>query len=160
NFANKRAWGDMSTGGSRGIRASNDYVRKGGAAARIMLIEAAAKQWGAPPSECVAENSVITHKPSGRKLRFGEGADAAAKVEVPKEIPLKDPKDWKVIGKPVKRLDTVEKLTGKQIYAIDVKLPDMLNAAIAQSPVFGGKLKSFDADKVKSLRGVRHVVPV
>src|SRR5262249_34187521 len=71
-----------------------------------------------------------------------------------------DPKDWKVIGKPVKRLDTVDKLTGKQVYAIDVKLPDMLNAAIAQSPVFGGKLKSFDADKVKSMTGVRHVVPV
>jgi isoquinoline 1-oxidoreductase beta subunit len=160
NFAKKRAWGDMSTGGSRGIRTSVDYVRKGGAAARMMLTQAAATQWGVPVAECVAENSVITHKPSGRKLRYGEVAEAASKLDVPKDIPLKDQKDWKVIGKGVKRLDTVEKLNGKQMYAIDVQLPDMLNAAIAQSPVFGGTLVSFDADKVKSMPGVRHVVAV
>jgi isoquinoline 1-oxidoreductase beta subunit len=160
NLARKRAWGDMSTGGSRGIRGSVDYVRKGGAAARIMLIEAAAKEWGVPASECVAENSVITHKPSGHKLRYGEVAEAASKLEVPKEVPLKDPKDWKIVGKGVKRLDTVEKLSGKQVYAIDVALPNMLNAAIAQSPVFGGTLKSYDADKIKSMPGVHGVVPV
>jgi isoquinoline 1-oxidoreductase beta subunit len=160
NLANKRAWGDMSTGGSRGIRSSVDYVRKGGAAARIMLIEAAAKQWGVPAGECVAENSVITHKPSGKTLRYGEVAEAAAKLETPKDVALKDPKDWKIIGKGVKRLDTVEKLNGKLVYAIDVKLPEMLNAAIAQSPVFGGKLKSVDADKIKAMKGVRQVVKV
>src|SRR5437870_13446038 len=110
----------MSTGGSRGIRGSVDYVRKGGAAARVMLIEAAAKQWGVPASECVAENRVITHKPSGRKLRYGEVAEAASKIEVPKDVPVKDPKDWKIVGRGVKRLDTVEKLSGKQVYAIDV----------------------------------------
>jgi isoquinoline 1-oxidoreductase beta subunit len=160
NLAKKRAWGDMSTGGSRGIRTSVDYVRKGGAAARMMLTEAAAKQWQVPASECVAANSVITHKASGKKLRYGELAEAASKLETPKDIPLKDPKDWKIIGKGVKRLDTAEKLNGALVYAIDVKLPGMLNAAIAQSPVFGGTVKSYDADKVKSLPGVHSVVPV
>src|SRR5689334_17259601 len=110
NLANKRAWGDMSTGGSRGIRTSVDYVRKGGAAARMMLVEAAAKQWGVPASECAAENSTVIHKASGKKARYGELAEAASKLDTPKDIPLKDPKDWKIIGKPVKRLDTVEKL--------------------------------------------------
>ncbi len=113
-----------------------------------------------PAGDCVAENSIVTHKPSGKKLRFGELAEAASKLEVPKEIALKDPKDWKVIGKPVKRLDTVEKLSGKQMYSIDVVLPNMLNAAIAQSPVFGGTVKSFDAAKVKSMPGVQAVVQV
>jgi isoquinoline 1-oxidoreductase subunit beta len=160
NLAHKRAWGDMSTGGSRGIRTSVDYVRKGGAAARVMLTEAAAKQWGVSASECVAENSVVTHQPSGKKLRYGEVAEAASKLEVPTNVTLKDPKDWKIIGKPVKRLDTPDKLTGKLVYAIDVKLPDMLNAAIAQCPVFGGKVKSVDADAIKAMPGFRQVVQV
>jgi len=160
NHANKRAWGDMSTGGSRGIRTSVDYVRKGGAAARMMLTEAAAKQWNVPVSECSAAMSVITHNPSGRKLRYGEVAEAAAKLEVPKDVALKDPKDWKIIGKGVKRLDTKEKLDGSLVYAIDVKLPNMLNAAIAQSPVFHGKVVSYDAAKVLGMPGVRHVVKV
>jgi len=160
NHANKRAWGDMSTGGSRGIRASVDYVRKGGAAARMMLTEAAAKQWNVPVSECSAAMSVITHNPSGRKLRYGEVAEVAAKLEVPKDVALKDPKDWKIIGKGVKRLDTKEKLDGSLVYAIDVKLPNMLNAAIAQSPVFHGKVVSYDAAKIMGMPGVRHVVKV
>ncbi|BBK32671.1 isoquinoline 1-oxidoreductase beta subunit [Stella humosa] len=160
NLANKRAWGDMSTGGSRGIRTSVDYVRKGGAAARMMLVQAAATKLGVPAGELTAENSVVTHKASGRSLRYGELAEAAAKLEVPKDIPLKAEKDWKVIGKGVKRLDTVDKLNGKQIYAIDVILPDMLNAAIAQCPVFGGTLTSFDAEKIKGMKGVRHVLKV
>jgi isoquinoline 1-oxidoreductase beta subunit len=160
NLANKRAWGDMSTGGSRGIRSSVDYVRKGGAAARMMLIEAAAKQWGVPASECAAENSAVTHKGSGKKARYGELAEAASKLETPKDVALKDPKDWKLIGKPVKRLDTAEKLNGSLTYAIDLKLPDMLNAAVAQCPVFGGKLKSYDENAIKSMKGVRHVLKV
>jgi isoquinoline 1-oxidoreductase beta subunit len=159
NLAKKRQWGDMSTGGSRGIRSSVEYVRQGGAAARAMLIQAAANQWKVPASECTAANSVVTHK-SGKKLRYGQVAEAAAKLEVPQKVPVKDPKDWKIVGKGVKRLDTVDKLNGKQVYAIDVKLPGMLNAAIAQCPVFGGKLKSFDADKIKGEKGVRHVVKV
>ncbi len=160
NFANKRAWGEMSTGGSRGIRESVPYVRKGGATAKAMLIQAAAAQWSVPATECTAENSVVTHTPSGKKARYGELADAASKLTPPADAPLKDPKDWKYIGKSMKRLDTVEKLNGKLVYAIDLKLPDMLNAAIAQSPVFGGKLKSYDADAIKSAKGVRHVLKV
>jgi isoquinoline 1-oxidoreductase beta subunit len=160
NLASKRAWGDMSTGGSRGIRASVDYVRKGGAAARAVLIEAAAKRWNVPASECTTADSVVTHKATGRKLRYGELAEAAAKLPLPAQVAVKDPKDWKLIGKGVKRLDTADKLTGKQVYAIDVQLPDMLNAAIAQSPVFGGKLVKFDAGAVSGMPGVRHVVAV
>ena len=160
NHANKRAWGDMSTGGSRGIRASVEYVRKGGAAARAMLIEAAAKRWNVPAAECTASLSVITHTPSGRTLRYGEVAADAAKLPVPANVTVKTPAQWTLIGRGVKRLDTVEKLSGKLTYAIDVTLPDMLNASIMQSPVFGGKLKSFDADKIKAMPGVRHVVAV
>jgi isoquinoline 1-oxidoreductase beta subunit len=160
NYARKRAWGDMSTGGSRGIRGSVDYVRKGGAAARAMLIQAAAGRWGVPASECQAALSVITHTPSGRTLRYGEVAAAAAQLPVPNNVVLKTPAQWTLIGKGVKRLDTVEKLSGKQVFAIDVQLPDMLNAAIRQCPVFGGTLKSFDAARIMSMPGVRHVVPV
>jgi len=160
NLANKRAWGDMSTGGSRGIRGSVDYVRKGGAAARAMLIQAAAQRWNVWVTECNAANSVITHAPSGRKLRYGEVAADAAKLSVPSEVTLKTPAQWTIIGKGVRRLDTVAKLSGKQMFAIDVQLPDMLNAAIAQCPVYGGTLIAFDADKIKSMPGVRHVVSV
>ncbi len=160
NLANKRAWGDMSTGGSRGIRASVEYVRKGGAAGRAMLIQAAAAKWAVPATECSTGMSVVTHKPTGRTLRYGEIAAEAAKLPVPDDIKVKTPAEWKLIGRGVKRLDTVDKLNGKLTYAIDVQLPDMLNAAIAQSPVFGGKLKSFDAAKIKSMPGVRFVVPV
>jgi isoquinoline 1-oxidoreductase beta subunit len=160
NLANKRAWGDMSTGGSRGIRGSVDYVRKGGAAARAMLIEAAARRWNVPVAECTAAASIINHPPSGRTLRYGEIALDAAKLPVPTEVTLKTPSQWTIIGRGVKRLDTVDKLSGRQIFAIDVQLPDMLNAAIAQSPVYGGTLKSFDAGKIMSMPGVRHVVAV
>jgi isoquinoline 1-oxidoreductase beta subunit len=155
-----QVWGSFSTGGSRGIRTSHEYVRKGGAAARMVLIQAAANQWKVPASECTAENSVITHKPSGRKLRFGEVAEAASKLQVPTDVPLKDPKTWKIAGKPLKRLDTVDKVTGKQIYGFDLKMPGMLNAAIMECPVFGGKVKSLDAAKVKGMKGVRHVLQV
>ncbi len=160
NQANKRAWGDMSTGGSRGIRASVEYVRKGGAAAKAMLIQAAAAQWGVPVGECSASESVITHKPSGRTLRYGQVAAAAAKLPVPDNVAVKQPSEWKIVGKGVKRLDTVEKLSGKLIYAVDLQLPEMLNASIAQCPVFGGKIGSFDAAKVMGMPGVRHVLRV
>lgn len=156
----KRAWGDFSTGGSRGIRESHEYVRQGGAAARQMLIQAAANEWKVNPSECTAANSVITHTASGRKTTYGKVAEAAAKLEVPKDIKLKDPKDWKIVGKPVKRLDTVEKVVGKAMYGSDVKMPGMLLAAIKASPVHGGKLKSFDASKIEGRKGVKKVVKV
>jgi isoquinoline 1-oxidoreductase beta subunit len=160
NLARNRVWGNFSTGGSRGIRESNEYVRKGGAAARMMLVQAAANEWKVPVSECSAANSVITHTPSDRTTTFGKVAAAAAKIEPPKDVPLKDPKDWKIAGKPVKRLDTAEKLTGKQVYGTDIKLPNMLNAAIKDCPVFGGKVKSFNAAAVQGMPGVKKVVQV
>jgi isoquinoline 1-oxidoreductase beta subunit len=160
SVARKRVWGDFSTGGSRGIRMSHEYVRQGGATARVMLVQAAADTWGVPASECSAANSVITHGRSGRTTTYGKVAEAAAKLTPPANVALKDPKDWKLIGKPVKRLDTMAKLTGAQVYGADLKLPGMLNAAIKDCPVFGGKVKSFEAAKVKGMPGVRHVVPV
>ena len=160
NVARKRVWGSYSTGGSRGIRESHEYVRKGGATARQMLIQAAANQWNVPAAECSASNSVITHKGSGRTISYGKVAEAAAKIEPPKEVALKDPKDWKIAGKPVARLDTPDKVTGKQVYGFDLKLPGMLNAAIKECPVFGGKVKSFDAAKVAGMKGVKKVLQV
>ena len=160
SVARKRIWGDFGTVGSRGIRTSQEYVRKGGALARVMLIQAAANEWKVPVAECVAANSVITHKPSGRTTTYGRVADAAGKIEAPKDVVLKNPKDWKLIGKSVKRLDTRDKLTGKQIYGIDMVLPGMLNAAIKDCPVFGGKLVSFDAAKATGMPGVKKIVRV
>jgi isoquinoline 1-oxidoreductase beta subunit len=160
SVARKRVWGDFSTGGSRGIRSSQEYVRKGGATARVMLIQAAANEWKVPASECTVANSVITHAASGKTTTYGKVVEAAAKLEPPAEVKLKDPKDWKLVGKGVKRLDTADKTTGKTIYGVDVKLPGMLNAAIKACPVFGGKLKSFDEAKITGMKGVKKVVAV
>jgi isoquinoline 1-oxidoreductase subunit beta len=160
NVARNRVWGDMSTGGSRGIRMSHEYVRQGGAAAREMLKQAAANEWKVPISEVTANNGVLTHTPSGRTTTYGKVAEAAAKLEPPKDIKLKDPKDWKIAGKGVKRLDTPDKVTGKQIYGADLKLPGMLNAAIKECPVHRGKVEGFDAAKVEKMPGVRKVVQV
>src|SRR3954465_4721426 len=160
NVARSRVWGDFQTAGSRAIRGSHDYVRKGGAAARQMLIQAAANEWKVPVAECAAADGVIMHKGSGRTTTYGKVAEAASKLDPPKDVQLKDPKDWKIAGKPVQRLDTADKLTGKQVYAIDVKLPGMLNAAIKDCPVFGGKIKSFEAAQVRAMPGVKEVVQV
>jgi isoquinoline 1-oxidoreductase beta subunit len=160
NLARKRVWGDFNTTGSRAIRDSNEYVRKGGAIAREMLIKAAATEWKVAPSECSASKSVITHKPSGRTTTYGRVAAAAAKVEPPADVTLKDPKNWTIAGKPLKRLDTAEKVVGKAMYSIDVNLPGMLHAAIKACPVFGGTVASFDAAKVAAMPGVKKVVPV
>src|SRR5450631_3497570 len=160
SVARKRAWGDFSTGGSRGIRASHEYVRKGGATARMMLVQAAANDWKVPVSECTAANSIITHTPSGRTTTYGKVVEAAARLEPPADVKLKDPKDWKIAGKGVKRLDTSDKTTGKMMYGIDVNLPGMLNAAIKDCPVTGGKLKSYDEAKIANMKGVKKVVRV
>ncbi|MGF9761556.1 molybdopterin cofactor-binding domain-containing protein [Microvirga sp. 0TCS3.31] len=160
NVARSRVWGNFQTAGSRGVRDSHDYMRKGGAAARQMLIQAAANGWGVPAGECTVAKGVITHSASGRTTTYGKVAEAASKLQAPKDVQLKDPKDWTIAGKPVKRLDTAEKLNGSQIYSIDVKRPGMLNAAIKACPVFGGKLKSFDAAQVQGLPGVKKVVAV
>src|SRR5881394_1450937 len=145
NVKRKRAWGDMAAVGSRTIRNSQEYLRKAGATAREMLIAAAAQEWKVPASECTASNSFITHGPSKRRVSYGK---------------VKDPKDWKLIGKSVKRIDIPDTVMGRQRYGIDVQLPGMLYAAIAQCPVFGGKLKSMDASKVEGRRGIVKVLPL
>ena len=151
NLARSRVWGNFQTAGSRGVRDSHDYMRKGGAAARHMLIQAAANGWQVPTSECTVSKGVITHTPSGRTTTYGKVADAAAKLDPPKDVQLKDPKDWTIAGRPVKRLDTAQKINGSQIYSIDFTRPGMLNAAIKACPVFGGKLKTFEATAVEGM---------
>ncbi len=153
-----RIWGSMSTGGSQGIRSSQDYVRKAGAAAREMLVQAAALRWSVPASECTAEQGVISHAPTGRTLRYGEVAAAAARLEPPKDIKLRDPKDWRIAGKPVHRFDIPDKVLGKPVFGTDMVLPGMLHASIAQCPIFGGTVKQFDSSAADGLRGVKKVV--
>ncbi|OGA99610.1 MAG: aldehyde dehydrogenase [Burkholderiales bacterium RIFCSPHIGHO2_12_FULL_69_20] len=160
NLARNRAWGNFSTGGSRGIRESHDYVRKGGAAARMMLVQAAANGWGVSPADCQALAGVITHAASGRRTTYGAMAPAAAQLKPPTDIPLKDPKSWTIAGQPLPRLDTVDKTTGRQVYGMDLQLPGLLNAAIRDCPVVGGKRKRFDAAAVLKMTGVKAVVPV
>ena len=160
NLARNRVWGNFSTGGSRGIRESQEYVRKGGATARMMLVQAAADEWKVPVAECTAANSVITHTPTSRTTTYGKVAAAASKLTPPTAVTLKDPKDWKLVGKRMARLDTVDKTTGKQIYGMDLQMPGMLNAAIKRCPVFGGTLKSVDEAAVMKRPGVKKVVRV
>ena len=162
NLARNRVWGNFGTGGSQGIRQSNEYVRKGGAAARMMLVQAAADEWNVPVAECRAAGSVITHTPTGRTVSYGKVAIAAGKLTapLPGNVTLKDPKDWKLAGKRMARLDTVDKTTGAQIYSMDLKLPGLLNAAVKDSPVFGGKVKSFNAAAIANRPGVKKVIQV
>ncbi len=162
NLARKRVWGEMSTGGSRGIRISQDYVRRGGAAARMMLLQAAADEWNVPVGEVTVANGVITHAASQRSTTYGRVAGAAARLTPPdpKSIQLRDPKEWKIAGRPMKRLDTADKLNGAKIYSIDLKLPGMLHAAVKACPVFGGKLVSYDESRLSGRPGVHRVVKV
>jgi isoquinoline 1-oxidoreductase beta subunit len=159
NLRRKRVWKNFSTGGSRGIRESHQYVREAGAAARQMLIAAAAARWQVPVDQCSAAGGVISDG-SGRKLSYGAVAAAAAQLEPPTQVSLKDPKDWTIAGQPLKRLDTVDKVTGRQLYGIDLVLPGMLNACVRASPVHGGTLKRFDAARVERMPGVKKVVAV
>ena len=160
SLARKRVFGNFNSSGSRAIRESQEYVRKGGAAAREMLKQAAANQWKVPVSELTVSKGVITHKASNRTATYGKLAEAAAKLTPPdpKSIQLKDPKDWTIAGKPLKRLDTPNKVNGAQKYSIDFTLPGMLCAAIKECPVIGGKLVSFDAAKIQNMPGVKKVV--
>src|SRR6058998_3842373 len=112
----KRAWGDMAAVGSRTIRNSQEYLRKAGATAREMLVAAAAQKWNVPASECSASSGVVTHGASGRKLSYGKLANDAAKLEPPKDVKLKDPKDWKIAGKPIRRVDIPDTVVAKQRY--------------------------------------------
>ena len=160
NLARKRVWGNYSTGGSRGIRESQEYVRKGGAAARMMLVQAAADGWNVPSAECSAVSGFIMHGASGRRTSYGKVAQAASRLQAPTEVALKDPMQWKLVGKRMARLDTVDKTNGKQVYGADLKLPGLLNASIRACPVFGGKVRGFDAAKVTAMPGVKKVVKV
>lgn len=158
NLRSKRAYGDMASVGSRTIRNSQEYLRKAGATARAMLVQAAAQQWNVPPSECIASLNKVTHTPSKRSLSYGQLATAAAKLEAPKEVRLKDPKDWTLIGKSIPRVDIPSIVTGRIKYGIDTQLPGMLHAAVAACPVFNGKVKSMDASKVENRRGIVKVL--
>ena len=162
NLKRQRIWGNFSTGGSRGIRESHDYVRKGGAMARMLLLQAAAEGWGVPVAECNVARGVITHVPSGRKTLYGRVTAAASKLTPPDpaSVVLKDPKDWKIAGQRMLRLDTFRKTTGQQDYGMDLTLPGMLSAAIKDCPVLGGTVKSFNAAPVMRRLGVKKVVQV
>jgi isoquinoline 1-oxidoreductase subunit beta len=152
--------GFQVTGGSTSVRAFWKPLREAGAAARILLIEAAARTWGVDPASCRAEKGEVIHGPSGRKLAYGALADKAATLPAPPvdKIVLKDPKDFKLIGTPAKRLDTPQKVDGSAQYGIDARLPGMKIAAIAVCPVFGGRLKAVNEAKAKSVKGVRQIV--
>jgi len=158
NLRRHRVWGDMSTNASRSVSASQRTLRQAGATAREMLIAAAAARWDVPAHACRAENSIITHLPSGRTVRFGEVAQAAAAIRPPAHVKLKEPKDWKLIGTPQKRFDVRDKITGATLYGIDVRLPGMLYAAIRQCPVFKGSLQSLDESRLAGMKGVRRIV--
>ncbi|MEA9567290.1 xanthine dehydrogenase family protein molybdopterin-binding subunit [Polynucleobacter sp. AP-Nickl1-40-C4] len=162
SLARKRVWGEHGTGGSRGIRISEDYVRRGAAAARIMLMQAAANQWNVPVAELTVDKGVITHKATGRKTTYGKVAELASALTPPdpKSITLRDPRDWKVAGQPYARIDTANKVNGSKIYGIDLQFPGMLCASVKACPVFGGKLVSYDEAKIKEMRGVKGVVKI
>ena len=162
SLARKRVWGEHGTGGSRGIRISEDYVRRGAAAARIMLVQAAANQWNVPVTELKVDKGVITHLPTGRKTTYGKVAELASTLTPPdpQSITLKDPRKWTVAGQPYARIDTANKVNGTKVYGADLQMPGMLCASVKSCPVFGGKIVSYDEAKVKNLRGVKGVVQI
>jgi isoquinoline 1-oxidoreductase beta subunit len=157
---NNLSWGPMQgTGGSSAIANSYEQMRKAGATARAILVSAAAEAWKVPASEIDVANGMVVHK-SGRKASFGELAEKAAAMPVPSDVKLKDPKQFKLIGKRVARKDSRAKTNGSAQFTIDVKLPGMLTAVVAHPPLFGAKVQSFDAARAKSIRGVVNVVQI
>ena len=157
---NHTVFGIMMTGGSTTTNSEYDRFRKMGAMARIMLIAAAAQSWNVDPQTCRAEKSYVIHTPTGRRASYGSLAEAASKIAPPKDIPLKDPKDFTLVGKPMHRLDTPSKTNGTAQFGLDVYIPGMLTAVVARAPVFGGKVVSFNADQAKAIPGVVNVVQV
>ena len=151
-------FGIQMTGSSTSVRMLYEPLRRAGATARIMLVAAAAQTWNVDPASCRAQRGVVTHTPTGRKLGYGTLADKAATMPVPARVALKDPKDFKLIGTPAKRLDTPAKVNGTAQFGIDVRLPGMRIATVAASPVIGGKLTFVDDSKAKAIRGVRQIV--
>ena len=157
-YGNPLLAGDQITGGSTSIRAFWEPMRQAGAAARVMLISAAAKRWQVDPSACHAGRGEAVHTASGRRIKYGALAADAARMPVPEKVALKRPEEFKLIGTPAKRLDTPAKVNGKAVYGIDVRPPGLKIATLAQSPVFGGRLKSVDETAARSVKGVRQVV--
>ena len=151
-------FGFQVTGASISVRALYEPLRRAGATARTMLVSAAAQTWNVEPASCQAHRGVVTHKPSGRKLAYGALADKAATLPVPAQVTLKEPKDFKLIGTPAKRIDTPAKVNGTAQFGIDVQLPGMKIATVAASPVVGGKLASVDDSKAKAIKGVGQIV--
>jgi isoquinoline 1-oxidoreductase beta subunit len=156
---NHPAFGMQITGGSSSVWSGLDQFRQAGAAARAMLVAAAAQQWNVDPASCRTESGAVFNG-SNRKLTYGQLVGAASKLTPPEHVQLKDPKTFKLIGKPIKRLDTPVKLNGAAVFGIDVKLPGMLTAVIARPPIFGAKMKSFDDSRARSMPGVRKIVAV
>ena len=151
-------FGLQVTGNSNSIRAWWTQLRKGGAGARAMLVQAAAQQWQVDPASCTAANGEVIHKESGRRLSYGELAQAAGSQTPPQDVALKDPNDFVLIGKPLKRLDTPNKANGKAVYGIDAILPGMKFATVAACPVFGGKVGKVDDSAAKKIPGVQKIV--
>jgi isoquinoline 1-oxidoreductase beta subunit len=158
--ADPTKYGSMATGGSTGVRTSWDKLRKAGATAREMLISAAASRWNVDRSTCLAENGRVIHTPTKRSFTYGELAEGAAKLEVPDNPPLKDPHQFKIVGTWVPQIETYDRSTGKALYGIDTKVPGMAYASLAQCPVFGGNVASFDATKAKAVPGVRRIIQI
>jgi len=152
------AFGVQATGGSTSVRAFWKPLRQAGATARAMLVQAAAQQWQVEPASCTASNGEVTHKESGRKLSYGALATSAGSQTPPKDVPLKDPKDFVLIGKPLKRLDTPDKVNGKTVYGIDAIVPEMKFATLAACPVFGGKVRKVDDGAARKIPGVQKIV--
>src|SRR2546425_8666080 len=151
-------FGVQETGGSTSVRGNFEPLRRAGAAARTLLVAAAAQTWKVDPGSCHAARGEVVHGATGRKLGYGALVDKAATLPVPRTVPLKDPKDWKLIGTPAKRLDSPDKVNGAAQFGIDVQLPGMKVATLAACPVFGGKLASVDDSKAKAIAGVQQVV--
>ncbi|MGA8553959.1 MAG: molybdopterin cofactor-binding domain-containing protein [Candidatus Acidiferrales bacterium] len=154
-------YGDMTTGGSMSIRSTWDPLRKAGASARDMLLTAAAETWSVPKNECSTDgNNMVEHKRTGRKLTYGNLAVKAAALPPPKDPPLKDPKDYRIVGTKCGRLDDQHIVIGEAHYGIDTRVPGMLFAVVARPPVFAGKVKSFDAARALAVPGVKKVFEV
>lgn len=152
-------YGDQITGGSFSVRGTWEPLRKAGAIARAMLVTAAAARWNVEASTCRTESGAVIHA-TGRRLKYAELVSAASRLPVPKDVPLKDPKDFRILGKPTPRKDTPPKIDGSAIYGMDVRVPGMLYAAIAHCPVFGGEVRSYDAARAKAVKGVREVIEI
>src|SRR5882724_5410140 len=152
------AFGIQATGGSTSVRAFWKPLRDAGASARVMLVQAAAQQWQVEPSSCTTSNGEVMHTESGRKLSYGALAAAAGSQTPPKDVALKNPKDFVLIGKPLKRLDTPDKVNGKAVYGIDAMLPGMKFATLAACPVFGGQVGTVDDRAARRIPGVQKIV--